>query len=963
MRINFRHFRIPVKRLLGKSVPHIVAVLVFLLVAAIYCKPVFEDKVLIQEDILQWQGMARNSFQFKETHGHFPLWSNGMFGGMPAYQIAMESGVWSLPGGFYNLMTLNLKKPACFFFLASLCFYFLTRVLRINPYIGIIGGLAYAYATYNPVIISVGHETKMQSVALLPAFVGSLILIYEKKYWLGATLTVLFTALLVSFGHMQIVYYSLITAVGLSLGYFIQWTRQREYRHMGMAGIIALSAGIVGILANAVVLFTTYDSSKETVRGGSELADKQSNYTGNGLSNDLAFDFSMYKTEPLVMLVPDLYGGTTESGLPEENSKAARALRKLPGPVQEEMQGSLHMYWGGIGQMVTGPPYAGAVICFLALIGFFILDNKHKWWILGTFLFTMAMSWGGYFEQFNAFLLRWLPMYNKFRAPSMIMVVPVFLFCMMAVLALQKIMVTGKPAFGRKVRGQNEQSGLPSQSALFARSEQLAALWRKYKMGLFLVAGTFGLLLLCYFTFDFTSITDKQLLVQAGSQGARFSGQVRSVLHGLAEDRRDLFLASLLRSFLFIFAAALLTGFYIKSTRIRLELMLGVMGVLCFADIMGVDWKYLNFDDYKIQKEYQQNFAATPADTEILRDKSYYRVFDMRDGDSNALSYGAMGAYFHHSIGGYHAAKLKIYEDLIDHQLYNFPDCQPVLNMLNTKYIIRTTATGQDSLCRNSAALGPAWFVGAVRFENGPRAVMNALTHFHPGDTAILFGTDSNQVYADLYEGNLYRNGTNAGNGGLSDPARPDYGQLNEGNLREGSFKQAIFRPGNFRAEDLKHVDLKPVDLHPDNLNRDNPVPGNPQQDGTATLQLIRNDNDEIAYRSDSRTARFAVFSEVYYNRGWRAWIDNRETPIIRTNYVLRGLSVPAGHHSIRFLFRPVSYYLGRQIQSMASLIFLLLIVGTIIVSFQESRLPFYYLWMKRSRRRSLNIRAESLSS
>ncbi|MHA4810886.1 hypothetical protein ACX0G9_22455 [Flavitalea flava] len=959
MRINFKHFGIPVKRLLGKSVPHVVAVLIFFLVAVIYCKPVFEGKVLIQEDILQWQGMASNSFQYKETHGHFPLWSNGMFGGMPAYQIAMETGVWDIPGLFYNLMILNLKKPASFFFLASLCFYFLTRVLRINPYIGIIGGLAYAYATYNPVIISVGHETKMQSIALLPAFIGSLILIYERKYWLGATLTIFFTALLVSFGHMQIVYYGLITAIGLSIGYFIHWALRKEYSRLFISGAIALSAGIVGILANSVVLFTTYDSSKETVRGGSELADAKSNYTGNGLSNDLAFDFSMYKTEPLVMLVPDLYGGTTESGLPEENSKAAEVLRHLPAPVQEEMQGSLHMYWGGIGEMVAGPPYTGAVICFLALIGFFILDNKHKWWILGTCLFTLAMSWGGYFEGFNSFLLRWLPMYNKFRAPSMIMIVPVFLFCTMAVLAMQKIMVSGRQSIQSLKPAQSFQTG---QSF---RSSQIAALWRNYKMGLLLVTGIFGLLLLFYFTFDYTSPADKQLLAQAGSPGGRYVNQFRSVLHGLIEDRRALFLASLLRSFLFISAAALLTGLYIKSTRVRPAFLLGLLGMLSFTDIIGVDWKYLNFDDYKIQKEYQQNFVATPADREILRDKGYYRVFDMRDGDSNALSYGAMGAYFHHSIGGYHAAKLKIYEDLIDHQLYNFPDCQPVLNMLNTKYIIRTTAFGQDSLVRNSAALGPAWFVQAVRFEDGPRKVMNALTHFNPGDTAILFGTDRSLVYAGLNEGH-----PNPGERILGNPEQThlNYGHSPEGsqkggNQNEGNIRDAIFKPNESRPEDIKPVDLRPSDSHPKGPDGTLVLPGEEVQDSSATLQLIKNDNDEIAYRTDSRTARFAVFSEVYYNRGWRAWIDNLETPIIRTNYVLRGLVVPAGHHSIRFIFRPASYYLGRQLQSMATLILLLLIIGTLIVSFQESRLPVYIFWMKRIRRSFLNLKTESLSS
>src|ERR1700743_1046611 len=205
--------------MIRKLLPHLVAVFVFLIVAAGYCKPVFEDKVLFQEDVLQWQCMSRNSFQYKETHGHFPLWSNGMFSGMPAYQIAMDSGSVNIPGLFYHLLTLWLMKPVSFFFMACLCFYFLTGVLRINPYIGIIGGLAYAYATYNPVIVAGGNDTKMQSIALMPGVIAALILICEKKCWLGIVITALFAALMISFNHMQIVYYTMIIACGLILGY------------------------------------------------------------------------------------------------------------------------------------------------------------------------------------------------------------------------------------------------------------------------------------------------------------------------------------------------------------------------------------------------------------------------------------------------------------------------------------------------------------------------------------------------------------------------------------------------------------------------------------------------------------------------------------------------------------------------------------------------------------------------
>jgi len=818
------------KDLLWRAFPHLIAVFVFLLVAVIYCRPIFDGKVLEQEDVMQWQGMAHNSFEYKETHGHFPLWSNGMFSGMPAYQIAMDTQSISVPNLFYGLLTLDLKKPANFFFLACICFYFLALVLRVNPYIGIIGSLAYAYATYNAVIVAVGHDTKMQTIALMPAVIGSLILIFEERYWLGIVLTTLCTALMVSFNHVQIIYYTMIIAAGLMVGYGIPWLRKGKRKQLMRTIALALGAAIIGILSNAVALFTTFDSSKETIRGGSELADAQSNYTKEGLSEQAAFDFSMYKLEPFVMLVPDIYGGSTELQLPPEKSRAMRALDKMPANVAALVgDNGPRYYWGGVGEFFSGPPYVGAIIILLAVLGFFILDNRHKWWILGVCVLTIAMSWGGYFQGFNGFLLKYLPLYNKFRGPSMILVVPTFLFCMMAVMTLQKILA----------------------------DKDSVTLWRHYGWGLAAMGGIFLILGGLYLGFNYSSGWEKDLLQRAALQGKAAAGYMTNFVQGLRADRQQLFLQSILRSLGLVLAAALAITFYLLR-RLRPALLVGIVGVLSFADILSMDVNYLNDDNYKESNEYQQNFTATDADKEIMADKSDYRVFDLRDSISNALTYGAMTAYFHNSIGGYHAARLSIYEDLINRQLFNFPNCAPVLNMLNTKYIIRPTGDGGDTVVRNKGSLGPVWFVRDVQFEPTPGTVMNALTHFHPKDTAILFSRDSTRVAYD--------------------------------------------RTG----------------------------------DTTGFIKLIKNDNDEITYRCDAPHRRFAVFSEVYYKRGWRAWIDTKEVPIIRTNYVLRGLSVPPGRHIIRFLFRPLSYYLGRQIQWMASIIFLLMVTGLVIVFWRE---------------------------
>lgn len=822
-------FRDVVKR----AVPHVIAILVFAVVAVVYCKPAFENKVLFQEDVLQWQGMARNSFQYKESHGHFPLWSNSMFSGMPAFQIAMDPQSVSIPELFYGVLTLFLKKPASFFFLACICFYFLAAVLRVKPWIGIIGALAYAYATYNPVIVSVGHDTKMQAIALMPGVIGSVLLVCEKKYWTGMVLTALFTALMVQTNHMQIVYYAMIIAAGLLASYSISWLRSRNSHELFRVVTIVVGATIIGILSNAVLLFTTFDSSKETTRGGSELADADGNYS-TGLADQTAFDFSMYKLEPLVMLVPNIYGGSSDIPLlPAEKSRAVRAMEKMPPELAKQIgEGGPHYYWGGVGELFSGPPYAGAVVLLLTLIGFFLLDHRHKWWIMGVVLLTIIMSWGGYFQPFNSFLLKYLPMYNKFRAPSMILVVPTFLFCMMAVLTLQKLVQT----------------------------EDRASLWRPFKRSLFLMAGIFLLLTLLYFRFDYASSWEEGLLKKASVLGGQALSSMQVFVEGLRADRQQIFGESLFRSLMLIGVAAAVIALYIRYIRRRMRpvYLIAIVGVLAVADVISIDLNYLNSDNYQEKKEYQENFAETNADRQVRTDKDYYRVFDIRDSVSNALSYGAMTAYFHNSIGGYHAAKLKSYEDLINHQLFNYPHCQPVLNMLNTRYIIKHTPAGRDTVVLNEGALGPAWFVRNVQFRPTAADVMNSLKDFHPGDTAVVFSADSGRVAYD---------------------AAP--------------------------------------------------------KDKDGSIELVKNDNDDVTYLSETSDRCFAVFSEIFYKRGWRAWIDNQETPIVRTNYVLRGLSIPAGRHIVRFFFRPTSFYVGRQLQWMASIIFLMMLAGAIIVAVQ----------------------------
>src|SRR5258706_1284453 len=380
-----------------KLLPHVVAIVVFLVVAVVYCKPALEDKVLQQSDITQWKGSVHESQVFYEQHGYSPLWTSSMFSGMPTFQITAPSNN-VLPSYFHTIMTLGLPGPIQFFFLACISFYLLCVMLRINPYVGIMGSLAFAYATYNPVIISVGHATKMWSIAYMPALLGSFILIYEKKYWIGATLTALFTSTLIAMNHPQVDYYFFLMIALMTLFYAVSWIRQKDWSHLVKALLFAAGAAIIGISTNAATLLSTYEYQKETIRGGgSVLTDtaQKGNKSQTGLDKDYAFSYSMGIAEPFVLMVPRMFGGSGDhEELSQENSKAMEALASLPAQLQQQLP--ILDYWGGIRDVggltfTSGPPYAGAIICLLAILALFVIDKKYKWWMLTAFGLAVIM--------------------------------------------------------------------------------------------------------------------------------------------------------------------------------------------------------------------------------------------------------------------------------------------------------------------------------------------------------------------------------------------------------------------------------------------------------------------------------------------------------------------------------------------------------------------------------------------
>ena len=794
------------KALFQKVLPHLVAIGIFLLIAIIYCKPALQGMVLQQSDVMQFKGSIQGAEEYRATHGDYPLWTNNLFSGMPTFQIGGHGNNF-LAGNVHLLLTLGLPKFIGFFFLACLSFYFLCMVFRLSPWLGILGALAFGYATYNAVIISVGHDTKMWSIAYMPAVLASVILIYDKKYWVGAALTGLTTSLMVSQNHVQIVYY-LFLAIGVMTIFFaVRAIKAKEIKHMVIACALALTGIVAGVATNAEGLMSTWEYQKYTIRGGpSELTDSTRKNTTpqTGLDKEYAFSYSLQIPEPFVMLVPRMYGGSGDhQEMDPEKSKAHEALMSMP---QQYQQMPVEHYWGGLvetGIGTSGPPYIGAIICFLAILAMFFLDNKHKWWMLTASALAIMMSWGSFFDGFNSIFYEYFPFYNKFRAPSMILVIPQLLLPALAVLGL---------------------------NAVIQEPDKKLAL-SKLKKALIATAAIFALLFLIYTSLDYLSAMEKSQLRQiSASDQQQLAEGIRGYFNGLKEDRETMFRSDIFRSLGFILVGLVFVFLLIRKT---ISPLVGTLGIalFCMIDVMTINSKYLNSDLFQEPEENNLVFQKTATDNAILADTSFYRVFNY---SPNAFK-EAFTSYYYKSIGGYHAAKLRIYQDLIEKQFTGQPNLA-VLNMLNVKYFLqRDNRFTTQNYQQNPGALGNCWFVNNIRYVKTADEEMKSLDSFDAKQTAF---------------------------------------------VRE-TFKSGL-----------------PASITPDSA---------------ATIRLIKNDNDIITYTSQAASNQFAVFSEIYYPGGWKAFIDKKEVPIVRVNYVLRGLAVPAGNHAIEFRFEPSGYYTGKN--------------------------------------------------
>jgi hypothetical protein len=816
---------------LKKLLPHIIAVVVFIVVSALFCKPVLEGNVLSQDDITKWKGIAQNSFDYKEKNGHFPLWNPNLFSGMPNYQIAMQGK--SILPDMTKVLSLGLPKPINFFFLACICFYILCLALRTRPVIAILGGLAYAFSTYNAVVINAGHDSQMFATAFMPLLLAGLILTFEKKYWLGLAVSTLAAYLQVGANHLQITYYFFLIATAVTLGYLVMWILKKEWKHIMIAGSITAIAGIIGLAGSAMTMMTTAEYTKYTMRGGKSISidsqkDTVTSTNTSGLDTAYAFEYSLGKAESFTLLMPNAFGGDSYKHL-SENSKVISKLTKAgvdETAAQQLATEQLPRYWGEL-PFTAGPAYLGVFICLLGLIGFVIVKTPLRWGLLAITLLGIIFSWGKHFAGFNTFLFQHLPLYNKFRAPSMAQIIPQLCVTIVAVLALQQLL------FKEKSR------------------ELLQANFKKI---LYITGGLFALLILMYVSISYSAGYDNELL-QNFSQKDKTGTVGRAVIQGMKSDRQAMFGGQLLRALLFAILLLGLLYFYMKN-KIKPLVVAICLLVIGTAELLLVSKNYLPNERYVSPDDLQsEHFNPTQVEQQVLGDKDpNFRVYN----NSVNPVFDARTSSFFKSITGYHPARLRIYQDLIDKYLSGRNPNPAVLNMLNTKYFIVTNPmTGTESVQPNPDTYGPCWLAKSIKKADGPVEEFLA--------------------------------------------------------LRSSNLKDTVVVDKSYKIDAIT-------------------------ADSSASIKMLKFDNDVIEYESNVVSPQFAVFSEIYYPKGWNAYIDDKPTEYYKVNYLLRGLPVPAGKHKVKFVFEPVSAMKGKTIMFFASILIALFFSGGLFMAWKESR-------------------------
>ena len=812
----------------------LISILAFIVISFIYFFPaITEDRILFQHDTVAGAGAGQEAKEYYERTGERTRWTNALFGGMPTYQMSPSYDSTEPLTFVQKVYHLFLPNYVWLTFIMMLGFYILLRAFGIPAWLAGLGGIIWGFSSYFFILIAAGHIWKFITLAYIPPTIAGIVLAYRKKYLLGGIITALFMAMQILSNHVQMTYYFLFVILFMVGAFFEDAWRKKELPQFFKATGVLIVAGLIGVSINLSNLYHTYEYSKETMRGKSELkyegaAAKQ---TSSGLNRDYITQWSYGIGETFSLLVPNVKGGASVP-----LSRSEKAMEKA-NPMYSSLYSQLTQYFGDQ-PMTSGPVYVGAFVLMLFILGCFIVKGPMKWALLGATIFSILLSWGKNFMGLTDFFIDYIPMYNKFRAVSSILVIAEFTIPLLAILTLKEIL-TKPELLKEKLKYIYISFGLTGGLALlFAIAPRL---------------------------FFPTYIPGNEM---AALQNALPADQLSPIIANLEEMRVHLFTSDAWRSFFIVTIGTLLLLAY-NAKKLKATWTVAAIALLCLGDMWSVNKRYLYDEQFIPKSEQTATFRKTQTDELILQDPSLdYRVLNFAGNtfEENNTS------YWHKSVGGYHAAKLRRYQEMIDHHIAKEMQAAyqevataggqmdsvnaakfPVLNMLNTKYFIFPAGQqGQTVPIENPYTFGNAWFIDKIQYVNNANEEIDAIGQVDLQQTAIV----------------------------------------------DSKFKEA-----------LKGVNEG-------------------YKDSLSTIRLTSYEPNQLVYETSSPQDGIVVFSEIYYP-GWTATIDGKPADIARADYILRAMNVPAGKHTIEMRFDPQSLHITEGIAYGAMA---LLLVGVIIL-------------------------------
>ena len=834
--------------MIKKILPDLLAIVAFVLLSFAYFFPAdIENRILFQHDSAAGVGAGQEAIEYYQQTGERSRWTNALFGGMPTYQISPSYDSAQPLKWLEKGYRLFLPEYVYLTFILMLGFYILLRAFGLPAWFSALGGVLWAFSSYFFILISAGHIWKFITLAYVPPTLAGIVLAYRGRLLAGGIVTALFLALQIAANHVQMSYYFLFVILFMAVAYLYKAWKEHTLPQFFRASGVLVVAALIGVSINLSNLYHTYTYSKETMRGKSELVETgdEAKQTSSGLDRDYITQWSYGVDETLTLLVPNFKGGAS---VPLSQSEEAMTKAN---PMYRSLYGSLTQYFGDQ-PMTAGPVYVGAFVLFLFILGCFIVKGPMKWALLGATLFSILLSWGKNLMPLTDFFIDYVPMYNKFRAVSSILVIAEFTIPLLAIFALKRVMDT--PSVWREER-------------------------RSLLVSLLLTAGVALLLYVAPGALGsgFVPAQEAQMLQNAVDRQMIPASELSGILGNLREMRAALVSSDALRSLLIICVGCVLLWLYCAG-KLRASLTLAGIALLCLVDMWSVNKRYLHDDQFVPRSVQTTTFTKTPTDELILQDPALdYRVLNLASNTFNENN----TAYWHKSVGGYHAAKLRRYQEMIEYHIA--PEMQAlfaevvgaggemdsvdaskfrVLNMLNTRYFIfPMQQQGETAPILNPYANGNAWFVEEVRYVPDANAEIDALHTLDPVRTAVV---------------------------------------------------DERFRPV------LKEKEL----LH--GTEHESPA-----------IRLTSYEPNRLVYESENPNEGVAVFSEIYYPDGWQVTIDGEKAELARADYILRALYVPAGKHVIEMRFDPQSLHVTEGI-AYAGLA--LLLVGCIVLILQARR-------------------------